>query len=240
MLRDHRPYYIKKLDLIFRDWYVRHFIAPQFSYLGPDYTFMKPWHVEIFGGPVSLGRCANVITSADHKVRFTIWAAGENMGRIEIGDYCLICPGVRISSANSITIGHSCMLASSAYITDSDWHGIYDRINMEEQHAPVVIGNNVWIADGAIVCKGVTIGDNSIVGARAVVTKDVPPNVVVAGNPAKIVKEIDPGKISMTRADWFADMAALNSDIDQLDRNMLAGNTIPGWIRSVLWPKRGD
>ena len=64
--------------------------------------------------------------------------------------------------------------------------------------AEVRIGNGVWIASGALINAGVTIGENSVVAAGAVVTKDVPPNVVVAGIPAKIIKEIvflDDGKV---------------------------------------------
>ena len=59
-------------------------------------------------------------------------------------------------------------------------------------HAPIIIGENVWIGSHVRICKGVTIGDNSVVAANSVVTKDVPANCIVAGNPAKIVKtEID-------------------------------------------------
>jgi len=240
LLRDHRPYWLKKLDLNFRAWYVEHFIRPQLEYLGPDYTFMKPWHVDIFGGPVRIGRCANIITTDDYKVRFTIWQAAEGLGSITVGDCCLICPGVRISSAVSIKIGDGVMLASGAYITDSDWHGTYDRIGMEDKYAPVVLEDNVWIGDNAIVCKGVTVGKNSIVAARAVVVKDVPPNTVVAGNPAKVVRHLDTKHPQVTRQDWFADIDALNKQIDDLDLGMLAGNTLLGWLRSVILPRKGD
>jgi acetyltransferase-like isoleucine patch superfamily enzyme len=58
-----------------------------------------------------------------------------------------------------------------------------------------VLERGAWIGDSAIVCKGVRVGENSIVGAGAVVTKDVPPNVIVAGNPARVVKKLDPKKI---------------------------------------------
>lgn len=60
---------------------------------------------------------------------------------------------------------------------------------MYSDNAPIVIGENVMIGNNARICKGVTIGDNCIVGANAVVTKSVPANCIVAGNPAKIVKE---------------------------------------------------
>jgi maltose O-acetyltransferase len=52
------------------------------------------------------------------------------------------------------------------------------------------IGNNVWIGGGAIINPGITIGDNSVIGSGSVVTRDVPPNVVVAGNPARVLKQL--------------------------------------------------
>jgi acetyltransferase-like isoleucine patch superfamily enzyme len=84
-------------------------------------------------------------------------------------------------SAKSIVIGDACMIAHGAYISDADWHGIYDRAEPVGNTKPVVFEDNVWIGDSAIICKGVTIGKNSIVGAGAVVTKDVPPNSIFAG-----------------------------------------------------------
>ena len=56
--------------------------------------------------------------------------------------------------------------------------------------APITIGNNVWLAGQTAILKGVHIGDNSVVGFRAVVTGDVPPNVIVAGNPGRIVRQL--------------------------------------------------
>jgi maltose O-acetyltransferase len=55
----------------------------------------------------------------------------------------------------------------------------------------VVIGNNVWVGGGAIINPGVKIGDNAVIGAGSVVTKDIPPDAVAAGNPARIIKTID-------------------------------------------------
>jgi len=236
LIKDYRPYYIKKIDLLFRDWYTEHYLRPQFRHLGRGGTFMKPWHVVVFGGPVDLGDFANVITTSDHKVRLTVWGAEKGKGSISIGDCCLICPGVRISSATGITIGDSCMMASSVYITDADWHGIYDRTDYIGGTEPITIGNNVWIGDSAIVCKGVTIGDNSIVGAGSVVTRDIPANTIAAGNPAKPVKELDPSLPMRTRADWFADPGKLTAEIDAIDRDMLKDNTILGWIKSLVFP----
>ena len=92
------------------------------------------------------------------------------------------------------------MIASGVRISDNDGHPIdpgarerHEPITPDET-APVVIGENVWIGARAIILKGVTIGDNAIVGAASVVTKPVPANSVVAGNPAKFVKSLDPPK----------------------------------------------
>ena len=240
MKRDHRPYFIKKLNLKLQSWYVNHFLRPQFKYLGNDYTFFKPWYVEVFGEPIELGEYVNVIATPDKRVRLTIWSDSEKKGAIHIGDYCLICPGVRISSALNITIGHSCMMANSVYITDADWHGIYDRSLPIGKAIPVKIGNNVWIGDSAIVCKGVSIGNNSIIGAGAVVVNDIPPDSVAAGNPAVVVKGLDKNMDLKTRAHWFSDYEELLRKIDQLDREKLEGNTIKDWIRSLLFPREGD
>jgi acetyltransferase-like isoleucine patch superfamily enzyme len=238
--RDFRPYYVKRFDLKFREWYAEHFLRPQFRHLGTGCTFMKPWHVQVFGWPIDLGDFANVITTPDHRVRLTVWGRNEGEGFINIGKYSLICPGVRISAASGITIGDSCMMASSVYITDSDWHGIYDRLDYIGSSAPVTIGNNVWVGDSAIICKGVNIGENSIIGAGSVVRKNIPANSIVAGNPAKVVKELDPETPMKTRAEWFADPEKLANDIVGIDKDMLKGNTLLGWLTSVIFPAKGN
>jgi len=240
MRRDHRPYYIKKTILKVRDFYARRFLAPQFEHLGDGFTFMEPWFVEVFGAPIILGKYANVIATSENKVRFTIWSRPEEEGRIEIGDYCLICPGVRVSAATEIVIRDNCMLANGVYVTDSDWHDTYNRVAPIGKSAPVRIEQNVWVGDGAFVCKGVTIGENSIVGARSVVVDDVPENTIVAGNPAKVVKHLHPNEEMTTREHWFADPEKLFEEIDQLDRKNLGDNSMTDWIRSVLLPKKGD
>jgi carbonic anhydrase/acetyltransferase-like protein (isoleucine patch superfamily) len=101
---------------------------------------------------------------------------------------------------------------------------------------PVHIGDNVWLGDHATVLKGVTIGDNSVVAARAVVTRDVPANVIVAGNPAKVVKELDPQREMVTRLDYFADPRGQRRFFDMVDREVLADNSFWRWLWSVVYP----
>lgn len=238
MIRDYRPYYIKRLDLLFRDWYADHFLKPQFSHLGVGGTFMKPWHIKVFGGPIDVGDHVNFITTPEHKVRLTVWGREKGKGFIRMGNCCLICPGVRISSATGITIGDSCMMASGVYLTDADWHGVYDRVDYIGHTKPIVVGNNVWLGDSSIVCKGVTIGDNSIIGAGSVVTRDIPANTIAAGNPALPLRGLDPERPMKTRAHWFENLEKLSSDIDAIDRSMLKGNTVFGWVKSLLFPQK--
>ena len=239
MIKDHRPYVIKRAYLKFQKFYARHFLGPQLTHLGGGFTFMRPWHVELFGAPIHLGRYATVIATADKKIRLSVWPARAGQGHITIGDYGLICPGVRISSAAGITIADNCMIANGAYITDSDWHGIYDRLSFG-QADPVNIEKNVWIGDSAIVCKGVTIGENSIIGAGAIVVESVSANCVAAGNPARVVKRLDPDERFTTRAQFYSDPGKLAREFMAWEQAMLKGNTFFGWLRHLLFPARGD
>jgi NDP-sugar pyrophosphorylase family protein len=131
------------------------------------------------------------------------------------------------------------MIASNAYITDSDWHDIYNRISSGKT-APVKVEDNVWIGDSVIVCKGVTIGENSIIGAGAVVVDDIPANCIAAGNPAKIVKQLDSAKSFTTRAQWFSDPEKLFQDFDQADKEFLGENSLLDWLRYLLFPSSRD
>lgn len=95
-----------------------------------------------------------------------------------------------IQCANSITIGDNCAIAGDVLIQDTDFHPIINEDGKENPISkPIHIGNHVWICTKSIILKGVNIGDGAIVAAGAVVTKDVPTGCVVAGNPAKVVKE---------------------------------------------------
>ncbi len=239
MRRDHRPYSVKRAFLRLQHLYARHFVVPHFASIGKGYFFVHPWHVKVFGPDIRVGDYVNILAAADKKVRISVWPNGAGKGRIAIGHYCLISPAVRISSSEEVRIGNSCMIASGAYITDSDWHDIYNRVAFGRS-APVDIGDNVWIGDSAIVCKGVSIGANSIVGAGSVVTGPVPPNCIAAGNPARVVRELDPAEAFVTRAHWFEDPTALFRGMDQFDRALLGRNSLTHWLRTVLFPGRTD
>lgn len=102
--------------------------------------------------------------------------------------------GVGLMARRGITIGDHCILGSTLLV-DTDFHSLRrDRAtnpHAPAASAPIVVRENVWLAGQTVVLKGVTIGANSVIGFRAVVTRDVPPDVVAAGNPARVVRSLD-------------------------------------------------
>ena len=104
--------------------------------------------------------------------------------------------GGTICAAVSVKIGNECLIGANVVIADTDFHSLRpeDRRGDAGDHsagtAPVIIEDNVFVGTGAIVLKGVRVGRNSVIGAGSVVTKSVPPNTIVAGNPATILRNI--------------------------------------------------
>ena len=88
---------------------------------------LKPQNLKIFGNNISIGDYATLITAPDKRIDLSTWETDKINGEIQLGKYTLISPGTSIRSAKKITIGESTMIASDVTITDSDWHGIYDR-----------------------------------------------------------------------------------------------------------------
>jgi len=117
--------------------------------------------------------------------------------KIIIGNNVSIQKDCHIGAINKIIIGNNVLIASKVYISDHS-HGEInlDTINFPPSKrklfskGPVVIEDNVWIGEGVVILPNVTIGQNSIVGANAVVTKSFPNNSIIAGNPAKIIRNL--------------------------------------------------
>lgn len=111
----------------------------------------------------------------------------ETFGRayVEIGDRAHFNNNVTLIVRDRVVIGSDTIVSQNVVIRDSDVHSICGSIN----HAPIIIGNHVWIGTNAIILKGVTIGDGAVIAAGAVVTSDVPAGCIVAGNPARVIKE---------------------------------------------------
>lgn len=112
--------------------------------------------------------------------------------RIIIGDNVGMS-GTTIVADKEVLIGDNVLIGANVSIVDTDFHptGILDRrYSIDCDARPIHIGKNVFIGMSSIILKGVTIGDYAVIGAGSVVTKDVPPKAVVAGNPAKVIKFI--------------------------------------------------
>ena len=110
---------------------------------------------------------------------------------LEIGDNVGLS-GTVIGCAKHIKIGDHVLGGGNAIITDYDWHPIIRHKNTNEpvEAKPVIIEDYVWLGLNSIVLKGVTIGAHSVIGANSVVTKSIPANVIAAGNPCKVIKEL--------------------------------------------------
>jgi acetyltransferase-like isoleucine patch superfamily enzyme len=106
--------------------------------------------------------------------------------RLRIGDEPLINSGASIHAAVQIDIGNNFRMAALAAIADTNSHEVAPGEGVQE--APVRIGDDVWIGRGAMVLPGVSIGHGAVVGAGAVVTKDVPEHTLVVGSPARPVR----------------------------------------------------
>ena len=148
----------------------------------------------IGGGLIELGH--DVVIG-----RRNTWVVGlkESTGaELIVGDGAAINYAITISVMKSVRIGRGTLLASHVQIYDNPSHPLDperrrrgEGVRLEEAH-PVVIGDNVWVATGALILAGVEIGDNSVVAAGSVVTKSVPANTLVAGSPARVVRTLGP------------------------------------------------
>ena len=236
MREDLRPYWIKKYYLKMVHSYTRHFLQPKCSSFGAHEMIMKPWHVKISGPNIHIGKCFTAIGEPMHPVEIGVWGREPGQGAIRIGDFALLSPGVRISASDEIIIGDGVMMANGCYVTDSDWHTLYDRTRRSLTPTPVVLEKNVWLGDGVTVLKGVTIGENSVVAARSVVTRDIPKNTVAAGNPARIIKKLDADLGYITRGELFSDPSSVLSFYDAVDQEVLSKNSLVKWISSLIWP----
>lgn len=108
-----------------------------------------------------------------------------DFGEVQIGSNLFVNFCTNILIRDTLIIGDDVVISSNVLIRDNDAHQINGTIN----HSPITIGNHVWIGSNTIILKGVKIGDGAIIAAGSIVTKNVPPNALVSGNPAKIIKE---------------------------------------------------
>jgi acetyltransferase-like isoleucine patch superfamily enzyme len=154
-----------------------------------DYSVYNPHYVEIGTGFRALERF--------RIEAFDSYGAQKFLPTIKIGNNVNFNTDIHIGCINSIVIGDNCLFASRVFISDHN-HGetTEQMLKLSPMYrpliskGPIVIKNNVWVGEGVAIMSNVTIGENSIIAANAVVTKDVPPNCIAAGVPAKIIKVI--------------------------------------------------
>ena len=145
-----------------------------------------------FGSNLTTGRYSQIEVNGTHNEKVLVFGDNVNIGNM-----------VKIQCYKRIEIGNNVLIGSRVTIIDHS-HGTYSGELQDKPNTPpnlrklssssIEIGNNVWIGDGAIIQQGVTIGSGSIIAANTVVTKDVPENVIVGGQPAKIIKRYDQKK----------------------------------------------
>ena len=150
------------------------------------------------------GKRENVIIGDNVSILGTLISC--NGGKIKIGDNVTIRGDTRISSIDSVCVGNNVIISNNVVIMDNNSHptdlnyrNLMSSLPTSDDswsakhsdHAPVRIEDSVWLCERCVILKGVTIGRGSIVACDSVVTKNVPPMVIVAGNPAKVVKNLE-------------------------------------------------
>ena len=142
------------------------------------FALFARWRIfllRLFGAKIA--PCSGVMSSAQ------VWQPWK----LKMGSYVAVSESVVVYNIDEITIGESATISRDVFLCGAS-HDITSPI-MELVHAPITIGPQAWIGARAIVLPGVTVGEGAVVAAGAVVTKDVPPWTVVAGNPAREVKK---------------------------------------------------
>ena len=188
---------IRRFVLAFMDQHRSNEIKKKVTLKGSGHVFQRTTYVRLADGSDN-----HDIVIGDHAM-IAGSLVSENHGKISLGTYTYLRENSTIGSVKSVTIGDYTSIADFVVIMDNNNHPVNPEDRRIKSGSPkgsdyrkwrysesesIVIGDNVWIGSFARICKGVNIGDNSIIAANAVVTKDVPPNTIVAGNPAKIVK----------------------------------------------------
>jgi acetyltransferase-like isoleucine patch superfamily enzyme len=124
-----------------------------------------------------------------------VWITAPGDARVRIGEGTFLNIGVMVASIALVEIGSHCMLANGCFVTDGNhrfddpaqpvtWQGFTSK-------GPTRIGDNVWCGANVVVTSGVTIGARSVIGANSVVTTDVPPGSIAAGEPARVLRRIE-------------------------------------------------
>ncbi|MBP5589106.1 MAG: acyltransferase [Bacteroidales bacterium] len=172
-----------KLNVYFAKWWGVT-IGKRCVFFGKTYFKRFPGSIISIGDECEFLSAQNSnLIGINHRCRVT--TLNEN-AVVKIGSRCGFS-GTIIAASKSIILGDNVRCGANTLITDSDWHPEDPRSGKDKE---VIIGNNVWLGVNVTVLKGVTIGDNCVIGAGSVVTKSIAANKMAAGNPCREIKDI--------------------------------------------------
>jgi acetyltransferase-like isoleucine patch superfamily enzyme len=148
-----------------------------------------PFSVRLLGR-IRVSGCGDVVLAEGVSIVGTVVPVElvtYTVGRIEIGNHTFINYGSSIAARASVQIGSYCHLGHYTFIMDNDQHDVIRHTELP-QSDPVIIEDHVWIGSKAVILPGVRIGSRAVIGAGSIVTKDIPPRCVAAGNPARVLR----------------------------------------------------
>ena len=171
--------------------------AKKVTIKGKDVYFHRKSRINFSNG----ASAKNIVIDSNTKIYGSLSCCHN--GKIMIGKYSQLGVNSQIRCVNCVIMGSYSAIADNVIVCDNNNHpvnpldrhimrqtpsGSKERSWLNSDNAPIVIGDDCWIGQYSRICKGVTIGNGSVVAANSVVTKDVPENCIVAGNPARVVK----------------------------------------------------
>ena len=160
----------------------------RFGRLGYSFREMPSLRGKIYlhkSGTLSVGKRLNIL-GRPWATQLTV-AEGASL---LLGDKVFINSGCGIAASKEIKIGNHVSIGPRTSILDSNYHRLDAGVSYEDLKSPIVIEDNVWIGTRCTILPGVRIGKNSVIAAGSIVNKDIPPNVVAGGNPAKVIREL--------------------------------------------------
>lgn len=190
---------IRHLPSHILQWIVSMRIRHSITLIGTGHQFRKDSRVVL-----SWGSTKEDVVMMDHAELLNAKICSYNHGKVTMGNWAKIGRGSVIDCVNSVFIDDDAAISRNVTIIDNNSHplnpddrrymrhtphGSRERQPMYAVNAPIHIGKNVLVGEYSRICKGVTIGDNSIIGANSIVTKSIPANCIAVGNPARVVKE---------------------------------------------------
>ena len=186
--------HILKCKLLYLIYTFPSLLCARFSgvfFYGQCYFAGFPYMTRKKGSTISIGKGCRFMSKSwgnliglNHRC---ILSTAEKDAKIIIGNNCSFS-GVSIRCYKEIALGHNVRCGANVLIMDGDGHPDDPRAGKSKS---IHIGNNVWIGTDVRIMKGVTIGDNTLIGAGSIVTKSIPANVIAAGNPCKIIRPLD-------------------------------------------------